>query len=323
MLCTNHANQEFPGGTYYYDVRPVGVGPASQAAADIIFVVDESGSMAMEHEWLREEVRILDRRLKSRGVGSGERSNLFALVGFGRNDPNAILGTTITDLTSAGDFVSASEALMLSGAFEDGYAAIDYALENIVGRPGTAKQLILITDEDRGVIRFDLTRDTIENRLKDTGYVLNVVVNQGFQITSPGNTSFALGVNSEAAYIFDPFSSNFFSTASASSVIPSDEFRFGNTFEDYVELALAVGGAAWDLNQLREQGLLARAFTNSFSETKVEEVMTTFNFCFECLCKSSREICSLANDVTIQNCMGVFPGKQHIDFTYNLMWLLF
>ncbi len=318
-MCVNHANQEFPGGTHYYDVRPVGVGPASQAAVDIIFVVDESGSMAMEHEWLREEVRILDRRLKSRGVGAGERNNLFALVGFGRNDPNAILGITITELTSAGDFVLASDDLMLTGTFEDGYAAIDYALENIVGRPDTAKQLILITDEDRGVIRFDLNRDVIASRLREAGYILNVVVNQGFQTTSYENTSFALGVNGEVAYVFDPFTSNHFSFLNVDSVIPSEEFRFGNTFENYVELALSVGGAAWDLNQLREQGLLARAFTNAFSEAKVEEVMTVFSFCFECFCKSFREVCSLADDVSIRNCMGIVPGMQNLIMAYNTL----
>lgn len=303
----NHAGQEFLGGMYYHDIRPVGVGPASQAAADIIFVVDESGSMALEHQWLREEVRILDRMLKSRGVGAGERSNLFALVGFGRNDPAAILGITITSLTSAGDFVSASDDLVLTGAFEDGYAAIDYALENIEGRPDTAKQLILITDEDRGVIRFDLNRDVIENRLRETGYVLNVVVNQGFQTTIE-NISFALGVDSEYAYVFDPLSPNLFYRTNAGNTMPSQEFRFGSTFEDYVELSLAVGGAAWDLNQLREQGMLARAFTNAFSEAKVEEVMTVFRVCFECLCKSFREICSVASDVSIQDCSGTFTG---------------
>lgn len=306
-ICADHMNQPYPEGSYYYDVRPVGVGPASQAAADIVFVVDESGSMAMEHEWIREEVRIFDRLLKTRGVGAGERNNLFALVGFGRNDRTAILGITLTQLTSAGDFVTASQDLVLTGVFEDGYAAIDYAIGNILTRPGTAKQLILITDEDRGILRPILTQDTIERRVKEAGYILNVVVNQGFQTTPYENTSYALGVTSGTAYLFDPFSSSLFST-SRSSVIPSTEFRFGTTFQDYVELALRLGGAAWDLNQLREQGLFARAFTNAFSETKVEEVMTVFRYCFECLCLSFREDCSLANDVSIQNCAGTFPG---------------
>lgn len=301
----DHIGQTHPEGSYYYDVRPAGVGPASQAAADIVFVVDESGSMAMEHEWIRQEVRILDRLLKERGVGAGERSNLFALVGFGRNDFDAILGVTLTQLTSASDFIAASNHLVLTGSFEDGYAAIDHAVESIASRPDTAKQLILVTDEDRGILRTDLSRGVIERRLREAGYVLNVVVNQGFQTTSD---TFALGVTNSAAYLFDPFSSNSLFISTTDEVNPSTEFRFGNTFEDYVEMALGLGGAAWDLNQLREQGMFARAFTNAFSEAKVEEVMRVFRYCFECLCFSSREVCSLAEGVNNEACTGTFPG---------------
>ena len=319
--CIDYTDQTYPEGTYYYDVRLVGVGLASQAAADVVLVVDESGSMAMEHEWIREEVGILDNLLQRRGVGAGERDNQFALIGFGRNDPSAILGTTITGLTSAEDFVAASEELELTGAFEDGYAAIDYAISSIVTRPDTAKQMILITDEDRGVIRFDLSRSSIEDSLREAGYVLNVVVNQGFQTTLFPNTSFALGVNSEAAFLFDSEAESLFSVLNTDTVIPSGEFRFGNTFVDYVELALSLGGAAWDLNQLREQGQLARAFINAFSETKVNEVMTIFRFCFGCLCMSSAETCTLATSVQIQNCTGTFTGMYVISYvcTYVCM----
>lgn len=305
-VCVNHVNEAYLAGSYYYDVRPVGVGPASEAAADVIFVVDESGSMAMEHAWIREEVKILDRMLKNRGIGAGRRSNLFALIGFGRNNPEDIFGITLTQLTSAGDFIAASDDLVLSGAFEDGYAALDYAVENIIVRPDTAKQMILVTDEDRGIGRLDLSRGSVESRLREAGFVLNVVVNQAFQTSA--TESSALGVTNNMAYLFDPFSPSFFSVMNIDSVIPSNEFRFGTTFEDYVELALALGGAAWDLNQLREQGVLARAFTNAFTAGKVDEVMTIFRYCFECLCLSFRETCSLANGVSIQSCAGTFPG---------------
>lgn len=310
-VCLDHRNQPYREDTYYYDVRPVGVGQASQAAADIVFVVDESGSMAMEHEWIREEAGILDRLLKNRGVGAGERENLYALIGFGRNDPTAILGTTLTDLASPSDFVAASLNLQLTGGFEDGYSAIEHALDSIVPRPDTARLLVLVTDEDRGVLKPELSRDSIRDRLRQAGYVLNVVVNQAYQTTSFENTTFALGVSSEATYLFDPTASNLFTMSTTNDFIPSDEIRFGSTYEDYVELALEVGGAAWDLNQLRERGLLARAFTNAFSEAKVEEVMTVFNYCFGCLCRFLDEVCSLAENIDITNCVGTFPGTRN------------
>ena len=65
-------------------------GDARRAAADIVFVVDESGSMVMEHTWLRSEIVRLDQQLRLKGVGVGDRPNLFALVGFGR--PMNVLG---------------------------------------------------------------------------------------------------------------------------------------------------------------------------------------------------------------------------------------
>ena len=45
----NHEGTQFPEGTTYYNRIIFTMGPASQAAADVIFVVDESGSMVMEH----------------------------------------------------------------------------------------------------------------------------------------------------------------------------------------------------------------------------------------------------------------------------------
>ena len=287
----------------------MGVGPASQVAADVVFVVDESGSMAGEHAWISEEVGILDRLLKNRGVGAGERENLFALVGFGRADPSAILGITLADLSPPVDFVAASANLELTGGFEDGYSGIEHALDAIATRPDTARLMVLVTDEDRAVLKPGLSRDILQGRLRAAGYVLNVVVNQGFQTTAFQNTSFALGVSSDATYLFDPNATSRFSISSINDIIPSSEIQFGSTFEDYVELALGVGGAAWDLNQLREGGLLARGFTNAFSEGKVEEVMTIFSFCFECLCRFLSEVCTLAEGISIDNCTGTFPGE--------------
>ena len=304
-MCFDHNNHVYTEGSYYYDVRPVGIGNASEAAADIIFVVDESGSMAREHRWIREEVQILDQSLKRNGVGAGERFNLFALVGFGRNTPSEILGTTLTQLTSASDFVEVSNSLMLTGTFEDGYAAIDYALENIATRPNTVKRIILVTDGDREVLRSDLSRDIIEKRLSEAGFVLDVVVNQAF-IIQP--LTYAIGISTQSAYLLNTSSVDLFSVLEREDVTPSSDYTFGNTFEDYVELALGLGGSVWDLNQLREGEVFTRAFTNIFTKIEVDEVLTVFSYCFECQCLSIREECSLADGVGINDCLGALTG---------------
>ncbi len=302
--CVAQNHVVYPEGAHYYDVRPVGLGPASQAAADIIFVVDESGSMASgAQDWIREEVQVLDRMLKEKGVGSGGRRNMFALVGYSRNNPQDILGITLTTLTSSSNFVAASRQLMVTGTAEDGYAAIDHALSSIATRPDTAKQIVLVTDSDRQVLRFDLNRQIMEQRLRERGFTLNVVVNQGFVI-SEADSVFALGVTNTAGYVLDPLARRLYSTISSSEVTLSRQITFGNTIEDYVSLALNLNGAAWDINQLREGGTFARAFVNVFSDIQVQEMMEVLRYCFLCQCRSGQEVCSITNNVPLSECSG-------------------
>ena len=307
--CEDHLNQVYSEGSVYYIMTFSTTDPASQAAADIIFVVDESGSMAMEHEWIQTEVYLLDQALKERGVGVGQRENLFGLVGFGRDDVSAITGITLSQLAPPDDFVVAARELQLTGILEDGYAAIDHALSDIETRDGTAKQIILVTDEDRGVLRQDLTRTQIEETLLGTGFTLNVVVNQGFLTDPQEPHSFGFGLTQNGtAYSFDQDSDSLFRVSEGGIPSQSEFFQFGNTFEDYAELAFSVGGAAWDLNQLREQGILAQAFTNAFTAVKVEEVMSVLRTCFRCECVFPMEQCTENPNVGVEQCSGLVPG---------------
>ena len=48
----------------------------------------------------------------------------------------------------------------------------------------------------------------------------------------------------------------------------------GTTVANYVDLALATGGAAWNLNLLRAGGATADSFTAAFTAIKVQEIVT-------------------------------------------------
>lgn len=309
VVCEDQLKQTYMEGSYFYSIESFASGPASQAAADIIFVVDESGSMAFEHEWIQKEIVILDQALKQQGVGVGERENLYALVGFGRNDPSAILGITLTSLTSVEGFLNATKLLVLDGIFEDGYAAIIHALEDIETRSNTAKQIILVSDEDRGVLQSDLSFNFVAQELKSAGYVLNVAVNQGF-LSNVNNSIFALGLSGDGqSYILNRSSSTFFSTSQGGVQSPSEFFDFGSTYEDYVQLAFATKGVAWDLNQLREGGDYATAFTNAFTQVKIDEVMSVFRFCFVCQCTFPKATCLGRFDTQLEDCTGKYIGN--------------
>ena len=79
--------------------------------------------------------------------------------------------------------------------------------------------------------------------------VLNVVVNASLR---DGNGNTALGVASGGrAFIADGLGG--FTRETGGVAVGG----FGSTVSDYVDLALNLGGAAWDLNQLRAGGLFS------------------------------------------------------------------
>lgn len=53
---------------YFLQVFVSNVTQGTQDAADIVLVVDESGSMRTEHEWLLVMIPLLEERLVSAGV---------------------------------------------------------------------------------------------------------------------------------------------------------------------------------------------------------------------------------------------------------------
>ena len=100
-------------------------------AADIISVVDESGSMSTEHTWLGGMSIALEAGLQAAGV----TSNQYGLVGYGghaagganNGHKHAVGGA---DYGTAAQYSTAAGGLATSGGTEDGYAGIDFALNN-------------------------------------------------------------------------------------------------------------------------------------------------------------------------------------------------
>lgn len=289
----------------YYDKLVMTSGQANTAAADVVFVVDESGSMAGEHHWLGAVVLQLQSSLEVQGVGVGDRANQYALVGFAAPDIAKIAGRLLTDFTSPSGFIAALSKLSLDGSFEDGYSGMAYALDHVSVRVNTSRIMILVTDEDRSVLEPMLTNDIIGQRMEEAGFVLNVVVNQGFL----SGSSFALGVGQNStAYLYDDTRTSLYSTVSGDVQYPR-YYSYGNTFNDYVELALQLNGAAWDVNQLRLGGAYSEAFTGSFVNVKVEEVMSVYRTCMVCSCLPPKKMCSI-NDASFAACSGpaIEPG---------------
>lgn len=234
--------------------------------ADIVFIVDESGSMSGEHAWLPGMAAALESNLISASVGNGTDAadyNRYALVGYGRSNPTAIthfLGGN--QWGTAADLVNPNPSLATSGGTEDGWQAIDYFFDNYTTRGSAALNVILVTDEDRDKLDSSLTYNAILAALQGKNALLNVAVNATF------TPSGSLGVDSEGiAYLAD--GSGGFTSALGGAYSSG----FGTTKADYIDLAWATGGAAWDLNKLRLGGLTAQSFTKAFVDIKVAEII--------------------------------------------------
>lgn len=233
--------------------------------ADIVIVMDESGSMDLEQDWLSDMIPALEAGLLAESVGTGASPNQYALVGFGSYaNPS---GRVVSDFTGAAAAAVASTSYVTSGDTEDGFQGISYALGNLSFRAGSRVNVILITDEDRDTVNAGLNAAAVEAALEARGALLNVVVNNPF--IAPGPVQ-AIGVDSEGnAYVANGSGGY---TEVAGGTVGNGT---GNTESTYVPLAFATGdgGAGWNLNILRQGGNAAESFTAAFIDIKVEEIV--------------------------------------------------
>lgn len=263
-------------GAIVLSVFGLGSAHAVPVSADVITLVDESGSMSTEHAWLGGMISALDSGLLSAGVGTGAQDNRYGLTGFGGGSTHLAPHQHLVGGSEFGDsaqYAAATGSLVLSGSFEDGWNAINYAMNNYTFNTGAAINLILVTDEDRDNGNNLLTYASVLNDMTSKNALLNAVVNCEFRDASGAR---ALGIDSAGnSYIAD--GSGGFTKSAGSSVVSSNcsPGSFGSgTESQYVELALDTGGAAWDLNLLRAGGLDAQSFTAAFVDIKVQEIIT-------------------------------------------------
>ncbi len=122
--------------------------PAHSAIlSDIIFVVDESGSMGNVQANLRNNIGLFASIL----TGTGEVDAQYGLVGYG---DNFAVPRLVTDLTNPANFATAAQGLRTNGFTEPGYTATAFAMNALDGqtdlfsfRSNAVKNIIILTDE--------------------------------------------------------------------------------------------------------------------------------------------------------------------------------
>ena len=121
-----------------------------------------------------------------------------------------------------------------------------HALDNVPTRPDTSRLMVLVTDEDRAELRQDLSREGVEERLRGAGFILNVVVNQGFLADPTNGSSHALGLDSNGtAYVVDATVPALFTTVEGGGVDPNPFNSFGSTFRFVTSVFKHFTGCLW------------------------------------------------------------------------------
>jgi len=232
--------------------------------SNVVFIVDESGSMGPEQAFLRDVV--ID-KLDADLLGAGVTSRSYGIVGYGGaggGDPRAVGGTGLSDsATTKANLAN----LVTSGSVEDGYEAIQFAIDTFTFTAGAAVNFILVTDEERDVAGGP-NLASIRTAMTSRNILLNAVINNPFT-SDNGASSEVIGMDSDGtAYLADGLGS--FTTDTGATIGNG----VGNTEVDYAALALATGGAAWNLNILRDGGNSALSFGEAFVDIKVSEIVT-------------------------------------------------
>lgn len=233
--------------------------------ADIVVVMDESGSMLATQQFSVELVAQLDAALQAAGIGiSRGGENRFGLVGFGASaeDPRSIpLGPNGQLFGSSVEYATAAANLEISGVIEDGYAGVNFVLDNYAFRPGAEKFIILATDEDRDVINPSFTFDSTLSRLRAADVSLQGILGV-FVVDQALNEALAINSNN-TVYLAD--GNGGFTTSPNGSIF----FATGNTVEDYADLVFDTGGIAGDIFQIADGG----ATSDSFGKALISSIV--------------------------------------------------
>ena len=127
----------------------IGFGTSAQAVilTDVIFIVDESGSMGNVQTNLRNNIGLFASIL----TGTGQVDAQYGLVGYGNSQ---VVPRMLSNLTTAANVATAAQGLQLNGFTEPAYTASAFALNALDNqanlfnfRPNAIKNLIIFTDE--------------------------------------------------------------------------------------------------------------------------------------------------------------------------------
>ncbi|MGB7347734.1 MAG: hypothetical protein WBD20_26155, partial [Pirellulaceae bacterium] len=245
------------------------VEPPSVPYVDVVIVMDESGSMGSTQQFSAQFIQDLEAGLLAAGIGA-VNGNRYGAVGFGASGVNElghslVVGTGL--FGTAQDYAAATSQFVTSGAREDGYAGIDYAIANYPFRADAAKFIILATDEPRSDIDRTLNLNNTISNLQANDIRLQGIL--GMRI-SDNNGAQSLAIDNNLVYTETPGGGSF--TTQNGGIVTG-----GSSVADYLPLVQATGGIAGDLSQIGRNQQTANAFGQAMISSLIVQAGGTGN----------------------------------------------
>lgn len=241
--------------------------------ADIIVLMDESGSMGFAQVFSVQFVADLEAGLLARGIGSTSAGgNRYGLFGYGGASPitdgHVIpVGAGGTPFGTSVEYAAAAATLVSNGGFEDGYLAADLMLQNYTPRLDAAKFVILVTNEDRDIGDPTKTFGSTLAGLQNAGYKLQGILDVDIR-DAASNVALALDAQ-DNAYVDNG--------AGGYVVTPNGSFvgAFGTTIPDYADMVFATGGIVGDINQISSSVPTAQLFSQVLVASIVDQAVNS------------------------------------------------
>lgn len=266
-------------------------------AVDICFVVSAAKTMAGAQRWMQIAVPYIEEELIANGIGGrGDSENQYCLVQFGARGIFLQARFLLVDgkvFFPDEDFHTARRQLKRIGDIADGYEALEFTLKNAPFRtdPNIARLVVLVSDMGRSVLasRTNLTREVMRGLFLEHQVSLDAVAKVEMRFTS--NTSEeVLGLHDldKVSVVrshgnFEELTGSVFFTSSA-----------GDTINDYLAMALSLGGSTWPIDLLREEDRFELiSFARALIAAHGLQRAVTVSVCERCECVEEGEEASL------------------------------
>ncbi len=216
-------------------------------------------------------IQDLDAALVSAGIGSSNLgANRYGLLAYGGattafTPQQILIGAGNNQWGTPAQFGVGINTLQANGGFEDGYLAIDYALDNYTFRPAAERFVILVTNEDRDIADSTKSFASTLTKLRRNNVTLNGIVEADF-FAADGTSALALDFKDDA-YLADGLGG----FTSSPNGFARDNFSGGTTVADYVDLIHETQGIAGAIELIQAGGNDTTSFSRALITTIVAQ----------------------------------------------------